>query len=213
MYRFFDSKKAINAGVARRLMGEVEHASQVIATRPRGATERLRELLETVHRMNSDRYAGNSKMHEMVAAAMEENWDVCKAHIDCIIGVTRSVIADGVASGEFHTSDVGVAALCTCSAMMALAMQLQPAPAVGISGINWRGATVIAKPRRAFAKSPSVGCRASDRLHVRTRPVGEVRESARDEGVGSGDVPLVLGAKVRLLREVLEHLAHLMGAR
>jgi len=118
VYRFFDSKKSINAGVARRLMGGVEHASQVIVTRPRGATERLRELLETVHRMNSDRYAGDSKMHEMVAAAMEENWDVCKAHIDCIIGITRSVIADGVASGEFHTSDVGVAALCTCTAMM-----------------------------------------------------------------------------------------------
>ena len=54
---------------------------------------------------------------------------------------------------------------------------------------------------------------ASDRLHVRKRPVGEVRESARDQGVGLSDVPLVLGAKVRVLREVLEHLAHLMGAR
>src|SRR6266403_3702193 len=54
VYRFFDSKKSINEGVARILMSEVEHASQVIATRPRGATERLRELLETVHRMNSD---------------------------------------------------------------------------------------------------------------------------------------------------------------
>jgi hypothetical protein len=28
--------------------------------------------------MNSDRYAGDSKMHEMAAAAMEENFD----HID-----------------------------------------------------------------------------------------------------------------------------------
>jgi AcrR family transcriptional regulator len=118
VYRFFDSKKSINAGVARRLMGEVEHASQVIATRPRVATERLRELLETVYRMNSDRYTGDSKMHEMVAAAMEENWDVCTAHIDCIVGITASVIADGVASGEFRTSNVGVAALCTCTAMM-----------------------------------------------------------------------------------------------
>ena len=37
VYRFFDSKKSINAGVARRLMGEVEHASQVIArSRTRG---------------------------------------------------------------------------------------------------------------------------------------------------------------------------------
>src|SRR5215216_3831026 len=52
VYRFFDSKKSINAGVARRLMSEVEGASQTIATGPRGATERLRELLATIHRMN-----------------------------------------------------------------------------------------------------------------------------------------------------------------
>ena len=68
VYRFFDSKKSINAGVARRLMG------------------RLRELLATVHRMNSDRYVADSKMHEMVAVAMEENWDVCKAHMQGITG-------------------------------------------------------------------------------------------------------------------------------
>jgi AcrR family transcriptional regulator len=118
VYRFFDSKKSITAGVARRLMGEVEQASHVIVTRRQGAAERLRELLQTVHRMNSDRYVGDSKLHEMCAVAMEENWEVCRAHIDCMVGMTAAVIADGVASGEFHTSDVGVAALCTLTAMM-----------------------------------------------------------------------------------------------
>lgn len=118
VYRFFDSKKSITAGVARRLMGEVEQALQAIAKRPGNAVERLRELLQTVHRMNSDRYAGDSKMHEMVAVAMEENWDVCLAHIEYIIGVTGDVIADGVASGEFHAADVRVAALTTLTAML-----------------------------------------------------------------------------------------------
>jgi AcrR family transcriptional regulator len=118
VYRFFDSKKSITAGVARRLMGEVELASQVIAMRRQGAAERLRELLQTVHRMNSDRYVGDSKLHEMCAVAMEENWDVCKAHIDSIIGMAAAVIADGMASGEFHTSDAGTAALCTLTAMV-----------------------------------------------------------------------------------------------
>jgi AcrR family transcriptional regulator len=118
VYRFFDSKKSITAGVARRLMGEVEQALQAIAKRPGNAVERLRELLQTVHRMNSDRYAGDSKMHEMVAVAMEENWDVCLAHIENIIGVTAEVIADGVASGEFHVADIRVAALSTLTAML-----------------------------------------------------------------------------------------------
>jgi hypothetical protein len=40
-------------------------------------------------------------MHEMVAAAMQENRDVSKARVDCVIGLAAAVIADGVASSEF----------------------------------------------------------------------------------------------------------------
>jgi AcrR family transcriptional regulator len=118
IYRFFDSKKSINAGVACRLMGEVEQASKVIAAKPGNAAARLRELLTTIHRMNSDRYVGDSKMHDMVAVAMEENWDVCKAHMEGIIGEIAKVIASGNVSGEFHVPDAGVAAMCTCAAMV-----------------------------------------------------------------------------------------------
>src|SRR4029077_2673273 len=109
VYRFFDSKSSINAGVARRLMGEVEQASQGIATRKRrSAAARLRELLTTIHQMNSDRYVADSKMHDMVAVAMEENWDVCKAHMEYLTGMIATVIADGVAESEFKTPDVGL---------------------------------------------------------------------------------------------------------
>ena len=117
VYRFFDSKRSINAGVARRLMGQVEQQSQAIATSGQGAAKTLRELLTTVHRMNSDRYVADSKMHDMVAVAMGENWDVCKAHMECITGAIATVIASGIASGEFHVSDPGLAATCTCTAM------------------------------------------------------------------------------------------------
>ena len=118
VYRFFDSKKSINAGVAKRLMGEVEQASGKIASGKTGATERLRQLLSTIHRMNSDRYVADAKMHDMVAAAMEEDWDVCQMHMESIIGTIGAVIADGVASGEFRVTDVNVAANCTCAAMI-----------------------------------------------------------------------------------------------
>jgi AcrR family transcriptional regulator len=118
VYRFFDSKRSITAGVARRLMRDVDVAFQAIAAQPRSATARLREMLATVHRINSDRFAGDSKMHEMVAVAMEENWEVCQAHTEYLIGVTAGVIADGVASGELYAPDVGVAALCVLTAML-----------------------------------------------------------------------------------------------
>ncbi|MGB6819362.1 MAG: TetR/AcrR family transcriptional regulator, partial [Pseudolabrys sp.] len=63
VYRFFDSKKSINTGVARRLMSEVEQAAQAIAANKGSAAARLRKLLTTVHQMNSARYVADSKMH------------------------------------------------------------------------------------------------------------------------------------------------------
>src|SRR3954454_13689376 len=118
VYRFFDSKKAINEGVARRLMGEVEDAAQTIATRPEASAQRLRELMTSIHRMNSERYVGDSKLHEMVEIAMEESWDVCVAHMQVITGTIAEVIAQGAASGEFEAPDVPLAAACASTAMM-----------------------------------------------------------------------------------------------
>lgn len=118
VYRFFDSKRSINAGVARRLMGEVEQASQAVVMRQGDASRRLRELLTTVHKMNAARYVGDSKMHEMVAAAMEENWEVCNAHIHGITADIAAVIASGIQSGEFRVKDAGVAGMCICAAMI-----------------------------------------------------------------------------------------------
>jgi AcrR family transcriptional regulator len=118
VYRFFDSKKAIHEGVARTLMGEVEVEARRIVAQPGPAKPRLRELLKTINRMNSERYVGDSKLHEMVAIAMEEDWDVCVAHIECITGVIAEVLAQGVASGEFEAPDVPLVALCTCTGMI-----------------------------------------------------------------------------------------------
>jgi AcrR family transcriptional regulator len=118
VYRFFDSKKAIHEGVARSLMGEVEDAAQAIATKPVLAAERLREMMTTIHRMNSERYVGNSKLHEMVEIAMEESWDVCVAHMERITQTIGSVIAEGAATGEFEAADVPLAAMCACTGMM-----------------------------------------------------------------------------------------------
>jgi len=118
VYRFFDSKKAIHEGVARVMMGGVEEAAQAIMNKPGPATERMRELLTTVNRMNTERYVGDSKLHEMVEIAMEESWEVCVAHMQTVTQTIAGVIAQGVASGEFAVTDVALAAMCTCHAMV-----------------------------------------------------------------------------------------------
>ena len=118
VYRFFDSKKAIHEGVARSLMGEVEDVVNAVAAGRGPAASKLRELVTTIHRMNSERYVGDSKLHEMVEVAMEESWEVCVAHMEQITETIGSVIADGAASGEFDATDVPLAAMCACTAMM-----------------------------------------------------------------------------------------------
>jgi AcrR family transcriptional regulator len=118
VYRFFDSKKAIHEGVARTLMGGVEQAAQDIAAGRGSAASRLRELMTTIHRMNCERYIGDSKLHEMVEIAMEESWEVCVAHMQQITETIGAVIGEGAASGEFEAPDVPLAAMCACTAMM-----------------------------------------------------------------------------------------------
>src|SRR5215210_98378 len=56
VYRFFESKRAINEAVAERLMREVEGALETIACRNRPAADRLRDMIATMHRMNTVLY-------------------------------------------------------------------------------------------------------------------------------------------------------------
>ena len=118
VYRFFDSKKSIHEGVARRLMSEVEQAAQTITMLPGPASVRLRELMTSIHHMSAERYVGDAKMHEMVEIAMEEDWDVCVAYMERITETIGNVIARGATSGEFEVKDIPLAAMCACTGMM-----------------------------------------------------------------------------------------------
>lgn len=117
VYRFFDSKSAIHKSVADRLMGEVEAAVSIIAQEPLSPKDRLREILATIHHMNAERYVGDAKLHEMVAIAMEENWDICEAHIERQCTTIGEVIAEGMASGDFIAGDPAQTAVCVSTAM------------------------------------------------------------------------------------------------
>jgi AcrR family transcriptional regulator len=118
VYRFFESKKAIHQSVARALMGEVEIEAQRIVAKPGPVLERFRELLTTIHRMNTERYVGDNKLHEMVEIAMQEDWEVCVSHMELITTAIGQMIAQGAASGEFEAPDLQLASMCACTAMM-----------------------------------------------------------------------------------------------
>ena len=64
------------------------------------AGERLRDLLRTMNACMCE-LGSEAKMHDMVEAAMNENWGVIRAHIDGVDQIITGVVADGVALGEF----------------------------------------------------------------------------------------------------------------
>jgi AcrR family transcriptional regulator len=110
VYRFFSAKSEINAAVAQQLMGEVETAAERIANGPGSAADRLRALVVTNEKMNAERYVADRKIHDMVEAALQENWPIVSQHIDRIDALLEQVIASGMASGEFKTGDARLAA-------------------------------------------------------------------------------------------------------
>jgi len=118
VYRFFDSKKSINQAVAERTMGEIEAELSRIADGAGAAAERFRKVARTYHRLNAERYTADLRMHEMVACAMTESWEVVSSHIERVDEIYRRIIADGVAKGEFSVEDVDVATRCAHVAMV-----------------------------------------------------------------------------------------------
>jgi AcrR family transcriptional regulator len=118
VYRFFDSKKAINEAVAERLMREVEGAIEVIARRDAPAADRLRDMIVTMHRMNAALYTDELRMHEMVERALSESWQVVHAHLERKGVIFQRVVEEGIAAGEFASADPVVAARCVQVALI-----------------------------------------------------------------------------------------------
>ena len=110
VYRFFGAKSEINGAVARQLMSEVEAAVEQIARSPEPASDRLRRMILANETMNAERYVADRKIHDMVEAAIVENWPIVDEHITFLEAMMERVIADGMASGEFAPGEPMVAA-------------------------------------------------------------------------------------------------------
>jgi AcrR family transcriptional regulator len=119
VYRFFESKKAINEAVAERLMAEMEAELAGIVARPgAAAAARLTEFVRALNRLSTDRFTTERRMHEMVEVAMTESWEVVHRHIARIDDMLCRLVAEGARSGEFQVEDPMVAARCVHSAII-----------------------------------------------------------------------------------------------
>jgi AcrR family transcriptional regulator len=110
VYRFFKSKSAINEAICCRHLGQVEALARGIAHADGPAADRLRTYVACIHEQTCDRYMAEKRLHDMVAAAINEHWSVIGAHKQTLRGLLRDIIADGAATGEFAVEDVDRAA-------------------------------------------------------------------------------------------------------
>lgn len=111
IYRFFASKSAINEAICQRLLAESHVMIDGIVKGPGTAPERLSRLILELHCFNRSRFIGERRIHDMVEAAMEENWQAVEAHLAFVITRIGQLIAEGIAAGDFAPCDVPATAL------------------------------------------------------------------------------------------------------
>ena len=81
------------------------------------ALERLTAALSAISQLHEHRLENDSKLHELVAAAVRENWAVALSYADRIRGLVRAIIAGGQASGELRPGSPMAMTCCLLEAM------------------------------------------------------------------------------------------------
>ncbi|HVL21589.1 MAG TPA: TetR family transcriptional regulator [Amaricoccus sp.] len=114
VYRFFASKAAITEAVARKVTTVVVEQVRLASEEPGlSACDRLRRMVVAMQRAVTQQCLQDNRMHTMVQAAIEQNWNVIQAHKENLRRLIARVVAEGVAAGEFAAvEDVDVAAQC-----------------------------------------------------------------------------------------------------
>lgn len=118
VYRFFESKAAVNEAITEVLLAEVEALAQGIAAEQRPAADRLRKMLLEMHSFALERFLNENSVHELCAKAMDEQWGVIEAHIQRTRAMVRSLIEEGMKSGEFTRGDLDAVAGSVNNALM-----------------------------------------------------------------------------------------------
>jgi len=110
IYRFFPSRAAINRSICGRFFAEAAQFAHAIPRMQAPAPEKLVNLLNILHQKKKRTFIQEKPVHDLIAAAMEENWAIIKAHSDEIIAIVETIVREGIEAGEFSIEDAAQAA-------------------------------------------------------------------------------------------------------
>lgn len=103
VYRFFDSKRSIGEAVCAMTLGRIDDPLLAIAGSAGPAAERLPRIYDCLVQMGSELFLKERKLHDIVVAAVEEDWPSVIAHKQLLFDVTRRIVEEGRAAGEFES--------------------------------------------------------------------------------------------------------------
>src|SRR5260370_36276884 len=92
----------MGGGAWGRRRGDDAKSMQACAEEEILASDRLRRVFLELARRGAKLFIQNRKMHDIVAAALAENWHSCEEHDMTILSVIRRIVQEGRESGEFE---------------------------------------------------------------------------------------------------------------
>src|SRR3984893_14932688 len=110
VYRFFAAKSEIDEAVCMDLLGKIEAEAEKITASRGTAVHRIRNLFGSVEKTNTKRYMFDRKLHDLIEAAITENWVIMRRHTERMAAILDQIIASGMASGERLAGDFALAA-------------------------------------------------------------------------------------------------------
>jgi AcrR family transcriptional regulator len=105
VYRFYESKTALREALVSKLTGQVEGLCAKVLHGEGSAAERLASMIVEYHRLTLDRYLSAVNAHDMLDAAIRENWKVIDNHSEQMRKLLLELIEDGIRRGEFKVTD------------------------------------------------------------------------------------------------------------
>ncbi|WP_306250731.1 TetR/AcrR family transcriptional regulator [Parvularcula sp. IMCC14364] len=111
VHRLFGTKGAINEAIAERMLTEKLQDVRSAIARETTARGKLVAALSTVHQSTLETFTEKKRVHDMVACAIDERWQAIRRYRVALLDITRSIVREGMESGEFQVDDLEAAAM------------------------------------------------------------------------------------------------------
>jgi AcrR family transcriptional regulator len=109
VYRFFTAKSEINEAVCMDLLSKIEAEAEKIAASRGTAAQKIRNLFGSVEKTHHKLFMFDRKLHDLIEAAITENWAIMRRHTERMAAILEQIIASGMASDEFPAGDAALA--------------------------------------------------------------------------------------------------------